>query len=446
MDGDIAIFNRQPSLHRMSMMCHRVKVLPGRTLRLNPAVCAPYNADFDGDEMNLHIPQTEESRAEAEHLMDVKTQIISPRYGLSIIGCMQEAISGNYILTKLIKDMPRTEAVELLICIGVTDLSRLPRKETVTGNELFSCLLPADFDFIGETKSGDKIVIKKGRITEGYMDEITLGGEGSGFLLRNIHTRYGPDETIKILHKMFMLGCELTMHRGFSPGIADTDLPAHAKAEVDNIITTANQEVNSLIASYKDGTLEAFPGRSRKETLELKILEVLNRTRTKAGGVVKQNIKQDTDTAVMVKSGARGNNLQMAQMAALVGQQALRGQRIHVGFRNRTLAHFKQGDLSPEAHGFIRSSYKKGLTPIEFFYGSITGRDSLMDTALRTPKSGYLYRRLANAMQDVHVENDGTVRDATGKIIQFKYGDDGLDVSRTENGTIDVKRITEMQD
>ena len=131
-DGDIAIFNRQPSLHRMSMMCHRVRVLPGKTLRINPAVCHPYNADFDGDEMNLHIPQTEEARAEAEILMEVQTQLISPRYGLSIVGCVQDAISGNYLLTRYGK-MSRAEAVDLLYATGIEEFSGLPKKKFVVG-------------------------------------------------------------------------------------------------------------------------------------------------------------------------------------------------------------------------------------------------------------------------------------------------------------------------
>ena len=146
----------------------------------------------------------------------------------------------------------------------------------------------------------------------------------------------------------------------------------------------------------------------------------------------------------MADSGARGGPLQLAQMAACVGQQALRGKRIVKGYHGRTLSAFKQGDLGSSAHGFIRNGYKGGLSPHEFFFGAITGRDSLMDTALRTPKSGYLYRRLANAMQDLKVEYDGTVREASGKIVQFQYGEDGIDVSRSENGIINVKRIIEQ--
>jgi len=146
----------------------------------------------------------------------------------------------------------------------------------------------------------------------------------------------------------------------------------------------------------------------------------------------------------MARSGARGTPINMAQMAACVGQQALRGARIDKGFSHRTLSCFKQHDLLPAARGFIANGFKSGLTPYEFFFAAMTGRDSLMDTALRTPKSGYLYRRLANAMQDLRVEYDQTVRDAAGKIIQFEYGEDGLDISKSEGGAINVKRIVEQ--
>jgi len=198
MDGDIAIFNRQPSLHRMSMMCHKIKVLPGKTFRLNPAVCAPYNADFDGDEMNIHIPQTEEAKAEAEVLMQVQTQLISPRYGLSIIGCIQDSISGNYVLTKYMDKMLKKEAVDLLAMIGLTDFSTLPNKEIVSGKDVFSAILPKDFNFKGNTKGGEEVLIKNGHIEKGHMDKSNLG-EGAGLMLRNIIKNYGQDVGFSIL-------------------------------------------------------------------------------------------------------------------------------------------------------------------------------------------------------------------------------------------------------
>ncbi|MBI2575604.1 DNA-directed RNA polymerase subunit A' [Candidatus Woesearchaeota archaeon] len=449
MDGDIAVFNRQPSLHRMSMMCHRIRVLPFKTLRLNPAVCNPYNADFDGDEMNLHIPQTEEARAEAEILMEVQTQLISPRYGLSVIGCVQDSISGLYTLTKR-SDIDRKLALDLLAATGIEDFSRLPKREKVSGKEIVSVLLPEDFMFFGEKRSDlgvegkEKeditVIIKDGKLLSGVLDRNNLG-EGSGLLLRTIHKKYGKEFSLDLLGKLFRLGIEVLLRLGFSVIISDTDLPEKARQEIKETLTQADREVEELISLYHNNKLDTFPGRTLRETLELKILEVLNRARNKTGEIAATHADRDSPTMVMADSGARGNLLNLAQMAACVGQQAMRGKRIDKGYRGRTISAFKREDFSPHARGFISNGFKSGLTPFEFFFGAMTGRDSLMDTALRTPKSGYLYRRLANAMQDLKVEYDHTVRDAGKRIIQFSYGEDGVDVAKSENGVINVQRL-----
>ena len=449
MDGDIALFNRQPSLHRMSMMCHKVKVLPGRTLRLNPAVCAPYNADFDGDEMNLHIPQTEEARAEAETLMQVQTQIISPRYGLSIIACIQDSISGNYLLTREGFEMRREEALDLLASAGVQNFDKLPNKEKVTGKEIFSVVLPDGFNFTGKSRMHsedpdhpDAIVkIEDGKLVSGVLDSSNIG-EGSGLLLRSLHKKYGNDKIIEFLRNLNGIGSETLMRTGFSSKLTDIDLTKKDQETVKKIIEKSKKDVDKIIATYESGKMESLPGRSQAETVEAKILQRLNEARNESGKVVEES-RGDNTTSAMVKSGARGNTINMAQMAACVGQQALRGGRISEGYRNRSLSCFKKGDLRPEPRGFIGRGFKDGLKPQEMFFMAMTGRDSLMDTALRTPKSGYLYRRLANAMQDLKVEYDLTVRDASKKIVQFNYGEDGLDVSKTEAGQINVKKIIE---
>ena len=440
-DGDVALFNRQPSLHRMSMMCHQVKVLPGNTFRLNPAVCNPYNADFDGDEMNLHIPQNEEARAEARILMLVETQIISPRYGLSVVGCIHDAITGNYLLTKELV-FSRNEACDLLYSCGVEDLSSLPHKEKIDGKEVFSILLPKDFNFLGEDKSGNQVKIVNGMLKTGVMDKSNLGQE-SGLMLRNIYEKYGSSFTADLLGKISKLGIAVLTRRGFTIGAGDLDLLEETKEEINNAIKKAEDEALRLIDEFYAGKLQALPGRTVAETLELRILEVLNRARNKSGDIAVRQVRESS-ALTMAKCGSRGNPLNIAQMTAIVGQQALRGKRIETGFKGRTLSYFKRNDLSPKARGFIRNNFKTGLTPSEFFFGAMTGRDALMDTALRTPKSGYLYRRLSNAMQDLKVVYDGSVRDASGRIVQFAYGEDGLDVSKTKNGVVDVKEITQQ--
>jgi len=438
-NGDVVLFNRQPSLHKMSMMAHYVRVLPGRTFRINPSVCAPYNADFDGDEMNLHILQTEEARAEAEMLMLVDHQLISPRYGLSIIGTVQDGTEGIYVLTNNLT-LKRNKAIDLLAEIGVTDFSKIPNTKEISGKDVFSALLPNDFEFTGKSKSKEPVIIKKGKLIEGTIDKANLG-EGSGLLLRKYHGEYGPKETINLISSLSKLGIKVLINYGFTAAISDTDISPEAAKEVENIKLSAEKTSYDLINQFEAGTLEAIPGRSDKETVELRILEALNKARNDTGEIVQKNSNPKSCTRIMLDSGARGNIINVAQIAACVGQQALRGKRIDLGYKNRTLSSFKQNDLNPDARGFIRNSFRQGLSPNEFFFMAMTGRDSLMDTALRTPKSGYLYRRLANALQDVKVSYDNTVRDATGKIVQFKYGEDSIDVARSENGTLNVKTI-----
>jgi len=447
LDGDVALFNRQPSLHRMSMMCHKVRVLPGNTLRLNPAVTIPYNADFDGDEMNLHIPQTEEARAEAEILMEVQTQIVSPRFGLSIIGCHQDAVTGNYILSKYLS-FSRSEAIDLLVAVGVTDFSRLANKKVISGKEVFSCVLPEDFNFTAEPKSQkpqdleNAVVIKSGNLERGVLDKSQLGA-GAGLLLRTLHKKYGADRMCIIMGHIFKLGIHVLLKYGFTAAISDIDLSPEADDKVRTLLNEAEADVHRMIMEHGQGSLDLLPGRTLDETIELRILERLNKARNETGRVVAEAAGKTTGTMLMVRSGARGNLINIAQMAACVGQQAFRGGRIGDGYKGRTLSCFKRGDIGAEARGFIRNSFKSGLKPHEMFFMAMTGRDSLMDTALRTPKSGYLYRRLANALQDLKVEYDNTVRDASGRIVQFNYGEDNLDVSRTEGGKFNVKKIIE---
>jgi len=437
-DGDISIFNRQPSLHRMSIMCHKIRVLPGKSFRLNPGVCAPYNADFDGDEMNLHIPQTEEAMGEAEILMEVQTQMVSPKNGLNVIGSIQDAVTGNYILTKEM-NFSREEAVEILYSAGVKDFDEL-KGEEFNGRDIFSVLLPKDFSFIGVSKEKEPVIIKKGKLIKGVIDKATIGKE-NGTLLRSLYTRYGNEAGMEILNSIFKLGLEVLLKKGFTTSIADTDLPSEILAKNKEKIIYTEKKVDELIGEYKKGKLEPLPGLTIENTLESMILRLLNQLRDRIGEAVLEGVTKKNPTILMAVSGGAGGFLNLAQMSATVGQQSISGTRIKEGYKNRTLSIFEKGSLVPASRGFVKNGYKQGLTPGEFFFHAVTGRDSLMDLALRTPKSGYLYRRLSNALQDLRVEYDGTVRDAEGKIVQFNYGSDQIDVSKSEGGIINIKRI-----
>jgi DNA-directed RNA polymerase subunit A' len=406
-DGDIVLFNRHPSLHRASLMAHYVRVLPHKTFRLHPATTFPYNADFDGDEMNIHSPQTEEARAEAKILLDVKQNMISPKNGCNLLGCITDAITGNYLLGK--NKIEKYEADQLIFNAG----SELEfSKKNIEGKELFAALLPKEINYEGTGEINSK-----------------LFGVEEGKIIKEIDEKLGRDRAIETLRNVFSVGTSYLSNSGFTISIEDLNVNEKTRKQTEEITKDAEDRTEKLINSYYDGTLEIIPGKNKEDSREIKILQILNEVRTKIGNIVKQEFPKENPVNMMILAGSSGSILNVTQIACCIGQQSLWSKRISFGYTKRTLSFFKENDLSPRARGFVYSSYMKGLKPYEFFFGGITGRDALMDTALRTPKSGYLYRRLANALQDLKVEYDGTVRDASGNIMQFSYGDDGYDVS-----------------
>lgn len=449
-DGDIVIFNRQPSLHRMSIMAHEVVVMPYKTFRLNTVVCPPYNADFDGDEMNMHALQNEEARAEARVLMRVQEQILSPRFGGNIIGAIQDHISGTYLLTNSNPEFSETQALDLL---RATRVDELPEADGVddegqefwTGRTLFSELLPDDLDLSFTSSAGDDVVIEDGQLIRGTIDEDAVGAFG-GEVVDTLTKEYGETRSRVFINEIASLAMRAIMNFGFSIGIDDESIPPEAEEQVDDAIESAYDRVQELIATYEAGELESLPGRGVDETLEMKIMQTLGKARDSAGEIADQHFGDDNPAVVMARSGARGSMLNLTQMAGSVGQQAVRGERINRGYEDRTLSHYRPNDLSSEAHGFVENSYRGGLTPEEFFFHAMGGREGLVDTAVRTSKSGYLQRRLINALSELEAQYDGTVRDTSGRIVQFEFGEDGtspVKVSSGEEDGIDVDGIVD---
>ena len=449
-DGDVVIFNRQPSLHRMSIMAHEVVVMPYKTFRLNTVVCPPYNADFDGDEMNMHALQNEEARAEARVLMRVQEQILSPRFGGNIIGAIQDHISGTYLLTHTNPEFSEAQALDLL---RATRVDELPDPDGVddddtaywTGQTLFSELLPEDLSLQFRSSTGDDVVIERGQLVEGTIDEDAVGAFG-GEVVDTLTKEYGETRARVFINEIASLAMRAIMHFGFSIGIDDESIPPAAEEQVDEAINSAYERVQDLIETYEAGELESLPGRGVDETLEMKIMQTLGKARDSAGEIADQHFGDDNPAVVMARSGARGSMLNLTQMAGSVGQQAVRGERINRGYEDRTLAHYREHDLSAEAHGFVENSYRAGLTPEEFFFHAMGGREGLVDTAVRTSKSGYLQRRLINALSELEAQYDGTVRDTSGRIVQFEFGEDGtspIKVGSGEGDGIDVDGIAD---
>ncbi|TKX86317.1 DNA-directed RNA polymerase subunit A', partial [Halorubrum sp. SS5] len=348
-DGDIVIFNRQPSLHRMSIMAHEVVVMPYKTFRLNTVVCPPYNADFDGDEMNMHALQNEEARAEARVLMRVQEQILSPRFGGNIIGAIQDHISGTYLLTHSNPEFTETQALDLLRATRVDELPEADGvdddgREFWTGRTLFSELLPDDLDLSFTSSAGDEVVIEGGQLIEGTIDEDAVGAFG-GEVVDTLTKEYGETRARVFINEIASLAMRAIMNFGFSIGIDDESIPPEAEEQVDDAIESAYDRVQELIETYEAGELESLPGRGVDETLEMKIMQTLGKARDSAGEIADQHFGDDNPAVVMARSGARGSMLNLTQMAGSVGQQAVRGERINRGYEDRTLSHYRPNDL-----------------------------------------------------------------------------------------------------
>ncbi len=449
-DGDIVLFNRQPSLHRMSMMAHFVRILPHKTFRFNLCDCPPYNADFDGDEMNLHVLQSQEARAEAKVLMKVEEHILSPRYGGPIIGMLHDHITAAFLLTYQNPRFSRSEVTYLLskLRYPVPPPAGQEKDGTPywTGKQLFSLTLPSDLSVEFRSNIWNRcdcppssckhdafVIVEQGILKAGTIDAKAIAFQ-KGAILDAIARNNGMARARQFLDEMSRLSITAIGIKGLSTGIDDEDVPEDARREIDDALGKARVKVTELVEEYRKGELEQMPGRSLEETLEVMVRRELGKARDTAGDIAGRYLGLENPAVILAKSGARGSMLNLTQMAGAVGQQSVRGERLMRGYYNRTLPHFKRGDLGADARGFVSSSYKRGLSPTEYFFHSMGGREGLVDTAVRTSRSGYMQRRLINALEDLKVAEDGTVRNTAGTVIEYKYGEDGIDPARSFGG------------
>ncbi|HEX9907397.1 MAG TPA: DNA-directed RNA polymerase subunit A', partial [Thermoplasmata archaeon] len=336
LDGDIVLFNRQPSLHRMSIMAHEVRVMPFKTFRFNLCVCPPYNADFDGDEMNLHVLQSEEARAEAKVLMRVQEHILSPRFGGPVIGGIHDHITGSFLLTHKDSKFTKEETIRILEKIGSVKLPKpkvVDGKEYWTGKQMFSMILPNDLHMTYKASICQRcepclkdkcehdafVVIRHGRLITGTIDEKSLGAF-KGRIVDKLSRDYGPDRARTFIDSATRLAIGAIMIRGFTTGIDDEDIPDQAKREIEDAMAQARAKVEEHVNAYRHGELEQMPGRSLEETLEVEIMKVLGKARDTAGQIAGRHLGLENSAVIMAKCGARGSMLNLSQMAGAIGQ------------------------------------------------------------------------------------------------------------------------------
>ena len=426
-DGDIGLMNRQPTLHRISIMAHRIKVMPGRTMRIHVSATIPYGADFDGDEMNFHAPQSLEAQAEARYLMQPKDQILAPKDGRPVMALEEDEIVGMYLLTRDGATFTKREACYLLSEVGGSTLPK-PEKGMYSGRGILSAILPDGLNY--DSGSGpERLVIKDGKLIEGILSEKYVK-EGKGLLIMKIFADYGSDVANETILKMAKLSVAVTCMFGATISVRDYYNPESVNKELGKIITDVKAKASDLLAKYNEGKLEALPGFTKRQTFEAEVMAELESARTLSVAVLNKQIGPDNNAKLMAMVKSRGNILNLVQTSMLLGQQAVRGKRPSRGYRGRTLPYFVRNDKSPEAKGFVTSSFFVGMKPLDYIMHAMGSRDSVMGKSLVTAQSGYLQRRLINALQDFYVDDDLAVRDASGALVQTIYGGDGIDPTK----------------
>lgn len=503
-DGDIVLFNRQPSLHKLSILSHRVKVRPWRTFRLNECVCNPYNADFDGDEMNLHVPQTEEARTEAIELMGVKQNLATPKNGAPIIAAIQDFITGAYLISQKDRFFNRPQFLQVISFMydglevkdpdtGERHSVQLPRPAIVfpqklwTGKQIWNVLMkphrkyPVNVNLEAKAKQFSEpvpdriydepdgtdgedtfistaggveeqitkklaaqrrkrseiapdmneadsyLVVRNSEVMCGAMDKSAIGEGKKNSIFYVIMRDFGPDYAVAAMNRLAKLSARWLSEQGFSIGISDVYPSQLLREKKDALVKEAYDKCIDLIAKYNAGQLQCKPGCDEEESLEQEISGILSRVRQACGDACFAELSRLNAPLTMAKCGSKGSNINVSQMVAAVGQQIIGGRRVVDGFENRTLPHFAKASRDPPSKGFVVNSFFSGLNPTEFLFHAMSGREGLVDTAVKTAETGYMSRRLMKSLEDLSAQYDQTVRNSTGGVVQMKFGDDGLD-------------------
>ena len=478
-NGDIVIMNRQPTLHKPSMMAHRARVLPGeKTIRMHYANCNTYNADFDGDEMNMHFPQNEVARAEALTIADTDHQYLSATAGAPLRGLIQDHLSMGVQMCSRDVFYTRDEYHQLLYaCLrpeeNHTTTSRIQTvppaimlpKQLWTGKQLITTVLKniTPENYVGITISSKTqtsasnwgpgseegmVIVKDGELLTGVLDKRQIGSKAGG-LVHAVYEAYGHTVAGRLLSILGRLLTKVLHIRAFSCGVEDLVLTPEGDARRQDHLKKVDDiglEVASMTVSLEDVKDSNDPELRRRLEEVLRDdtkQEALDARMKGAGSALSSDIVKDclpsglikpfpkNHMQAMTESGAKGSDVNAKLISCNLGQQVLEGRRVPTMVSGKTLPCFKPFESSIRAGGFIADRFLTGIRPQEYYFHAMAGREGLIDTAVKTSRSGYLQRCLIKGMEGLKVEYDTSVRDSDGSMVQFLYGEDGLDVTKT---------------
>ena len=395
LDGDMVLFNRQPTLHRMSMMGHRVRVLPYNTFRLNVSVTSPYNADFDGDEMNAHIPQSSEAIQELQDIAAVPYQMISPRHQKPVIKVVQDSLLGTYRITKQGDTFTKREYMNLMMWNKRFD-GTLPDSEIISGaprwsgqkvvSSLFQSMnMDLKNKFYDDDSSENNMVkIREGAIqASGIVDDDVLNKTGVG-VVHTTFNDFGPHAAVELIDSLQSTIEAYLVMSGFSVGLSDLVADEATLTTMNEIVQKRKKEIDEIVLQVHMDLFDNSTGKTNQDEFESQVFGKLNKAIEELGKLGQQALAPQNRMISMLKAGSKGSTINVSQMVACVGQQNIEGRRIPYGFTDRTLPHYKKYDDGAEARGFVENSFVKGLTPQEFFFHAMSGREGLIDTAVKS--------------------------------------------------------------
>lgn len=439
-DNDFILFNRQPSLHKMSMMCHRVKVMPFKTFRLNVLDTPPYNADFDGDEMNMHLPQTVQTMNELKDLAYIPYMIISQKDGVPIIGMVQDVLLGSYRISAEKVSVTAKNVANLLMVNSMFDGKMDANIHKYSGKEVYSMILPPNINTKIKDFTVENSLIKKGKLDKHAFKALSKG------LIPIIYHDFGPNACKNFLDNTQRLICRWLMLDGFSVGLSDLMMTSQNKDTIKQIITTNKNKIYKKLEDFRSGTLINNNIYNNEKFIENQLINIMNELNKEVSNVCMNTLSDDNNCMInMVNSGSKGKPSNVTQIMGCVAQIKVDGKRIPYGFVGRTLPHYTKFDDGPEARGFVENGFIEGLTPQEVFFHAMGGREGLIDTAVKTSDTGYIQRKLVKSMEDAKIYYDFTVRNATGVIVQFIYGEDGMDGSKIEKHDIQFVKMNYVE-
>ena len=409
--------------------------------------------------MNAHLPQSYEAMVELEEIAAVPHHIITPRHAKPMIGVYQDTLVGSYRLTQPGIEFTRREFMNLMMWNKRFD-GKMPTirgedgRQRWTGQQVLGALLPPiniemgnksfDKEKGDDSNSNNYVRIEQGDIKQGVVDGDIYMKPSKG-IIHVAYNDHGSKDTVDLLDALQNTVENFLVLNGFSVGISDLIADEETKKKIDSDIQETKKKVEQLILQVHLDLFDNNTGKTNQQEFEDQIFGILNQATTDAGKTGQQSLSNENRLLAMVRSGSKGEPLNVAQMMACLGQTAIEGKRVPYGFTDRTLPHYKKYDDSSEARGFIESSFIRGLTPQQFFFHAMSGREGLIDTAVKTADTGYIQRQLIKSMEDLTVQHDGTVRDANNNIIQFHYGEDGINPVKIEIQSYPIGNLSQEE-